>query len=510
MVSHELFNGYTSQLSVSPIPLTAFWATTQHAYEQHDPGMGQKFVARSTFVKLYFAYVALQQLDVALSGSKCGPTPSIVIADGIVLAYSAALRHADLAPPTRTGTDVNLRARPGTILSFLPNSLTRTTALAFAKSLEGDKDEQLAEIQRYSSALEASSASMPNAMRLWATRLKQLMLDLCLADTMDTDIRAALQHAIAQFAANDGVLQLCRPLCQSLLIELSTYELDSGDDRFLRVGTTLARHSPFLGNIMLLFVAPSMTTANHTLFRSIQLLMGSTADVIAYQMTVLNARPTPPASADDLSASTQYTQTGSLYGAPRCRTRPVYPFLDEGKTGKENEKRAIMESAADDVTQCRKFYDMYVRRQRTGGIMALWCTHCICVGFHGIPQAEGRNDVFSALFSHWPTPPNVVVYDYACQLGPYSLRRELDFFQNTLFVVDQMHEKGHVNCSAASRLSTYMRNDPKLQHVYSSAAECGNAGLARIKKSVSYSKQEHAVALVRVFLSVWNRSRMQS
>lgn len=52
---------------------------------------------------------------------------------------------------------------------------------------------------------------------------------------------------------------------------------------------------------------------------------------------------------------------------------------------------------ADD--QCKKFYAQYTERRQTGGIMAAWCPHMICLGFHNIPRAEGRNDVFSVMLT---------------------------------------------------------------------------------------------------------------
>ena len=35
--------------------------------------------------------------------------------------------------------------------------------------------------------------------------------------------------------------------------------------------------------------------------------------------------------------------------------------------------------------------------------------------------------------AQWPTAPKVVVYDFACQLAPYCLMREPNFFRNTRF-----------------------------------------------------------------------------
>jgi hypothetical protein len=141
--------------------------------------------------------------------------------------------------------------------------------------------------------------------------------------------------------------------------------------------------------------------------------------------------------------------------------------------------------------------------------MALWCPHLICQGFHMMPRAEGRNDVFSALYTFFEKAPTTVIYDFACQLGPYCMSREPEFFQGTCFAVDEMHAKGHVGCSQASFMSNYMQVRPSIMAVNSSAAECSNSGLSRIRKSVSYMNEIHAVSFTYIYLCVWNRLRQR-
>jgi len=140
--------------------------------------------------------------------------------------------------------------------------------------------------------------------------------------------------------------------------------------------------------------------------------------------------------------------------------------------------------------------------------MCAWCTHSICYGYHCIPSSEGRNDVFSAMVTRWPKAPKYVIYDFACQLGPYCRSREPDFFMDTLFLIDNFHSTGHKSCSAAYFLKTYSSSQPSLGKINSSAAECGNGGLTRIRKSVRYMGQERAIIYTAVFLSLWNRSRI--
>ena len=183
----------------------------------------------------------------------------------------------------------------------------------------------------------------------------------------------------------------------------------------------------------------------------------------------------------------------------QIRHRPHYPHLRNDLRNDNGGNRGA---------KCSKYYSTYGEQRLTGGIMCVWCTHCVCYGFHCIPQGEGCNDVFSAILTRWPKAPRTVVYDFACALGPYCLTCEPDFFVDMLFVVNSFHAKGHSKCSPAAFLSTYANIDPRLADINPSAAECGNSGLHRIRKSVSYMSQDRAILHTKVFLSMWNRLRI--
>lgn len=142
--------------------------------------------------------------------------------------------------------------------------------------------------------------------------------------------------------------------------------------------------------------------------------------------------------------------------------------------------------------------------------MCIWCRHRVCVGFHIIYNGEGRNDVFSPVYTRWQTAPKVIVYDFACQLYSYNLLRESDFFLNTRHVIDQVHEANHSACSEAYRLSEYKKTgDPNFIHINDSAAEVGNSGLKKLKKSVRYMSLARFMDLCRIQLEVQNRIRIR-
>ncbi|EJD49951.1 hypothetical protein AURDEDRAFT_58828, partial [Auricularia subglabra TFB-10046 SS5] len=159
---------------------------------------------------------------------------------------------------------------------------------------------------------------------------------------------------------------------------------------------------------------------------------------------------------------------------------------------------------------CSKYYQQYGCKGLTGGLMVAWCTHSICVGFHCIPRGEGRNDVFSAMFCYWEFAPEDVVYDFSCALALYCFLREYRFFKNMRFIIDAFHSEGHTRCTKACFIRAYREYDAKLRAFNSSAGESSNAGLARIRKPLSYMTQRHAVIFSYVFLAIWNRERCKA
>lgn len=86
--------------------------------------------------------------------------------------------------------------------------------------------------------------------------------------------------------------------------------------------------------------------------------------------------------------------------------------------------------------------------------------------------------------------------------------REPDFFSETSFLIDHFHSAGHSKCSRACFLSEYANTDPSLAEINSSAAECGNCGIKKIRKSVSYMGQQRAIIYTKVYLSIWNRTKL--
>ena len=125
---------------------------------------------------------------------------------------------------------------------------------------------------------------------------------------------------------------------------------------------------------------------------------------------------TPDPTHSDLY-NNRYRSTGTMYGATVKRHRPIYPKLDS--TGPDQSAHSI--SDHDSSNPYEKHFKQF--RKLNGGITLMWCKHRICVGFHIIEKGEGRNDVFSPIYTRWTKAPELIVYDFACQLASYNMVR---------------------------------------------------------------------------------------
>ena len=129
---------------------------------------------------------------------------------------------------------------------------------------------------------------------------------------------------------------------------------------------------------------------------------------------------------------------------------------------------------------CRK--KSYGHPTLTPGIFTVYCAHGICYGFDILRSCESSRHPFEIFTTRFQQPPKAIVYDNACHLHIYCLNREPQRFQNTLFLVDRFHWRGHVRCSN----------------------EQANSGLQRIKGQLAYMSIDNFIFHLSLFLSLKN------
>jgi hypothetical protein len=76
---------------------------------------------------------------------------------------------------------------------------------------------------------------------------------------------------------------------------------------------------------------------------------------------------------------------------------------------------------------------------RSRGLVIFCCSHRVIYGYHVMLRGESPRDVFTVLYTRLNRGhlPKYLIYDNACQLRNYCMRRELGFFSDVTFLVDR-------------------------------------------------------------------------
>ncbi|KAK4699776.1 hypothetical protein P7C70_g6480, partial [Phenoliferia sp. Uapishka_3] len=508
VIMHRLIDSYTSQAQRSETPLTAFHQHTNDQYlKTRSP---YPFFAKTTFNKIQYALTDIQELDHPFECPLCGPNPPTQLWDGVRAAFGTQHRTSTLQPPTEpTGIECTC-VRPRTDLVFLPNKELRTAMRSAADTIISINTDR-STVSDAEIVLRTFAVNTPKGRHREATAAASL-LERLLIDPPSASLAQLYSTVLRQLSAHEAILYLVNRGCSRKLREVAL----AGKRATEMDVSRLARDCPAFGNLFRYFRETDTSPPPQ-----LQLLAIAAADRTDAVFAKLDTHTHDHAASNNIPPE-PWQKTGVVYGNPKIRERPLYAhFKDGGGTGEagtrwgqapgrdKKTKQMPLEAEIEGEQDkwCRKHYTQYTEARQTGGIMGGWCPHSFSLGFHNIPRAEGRNDVFSAVFTRWEKAPRTIIYDFGCALGIYCWAREPKYWRNTRFMIDQFHQSDHSACSDACRLSTYMKNDPDLVDVNSSAAECGNAGLARIRKTVSYSNQVHAIKFTRNFLCVWNRCR---
>ena len=123
-------------------------------------------------------------------------------------------------------------------------------------------------------------------------------------------------------------------------------------------------------------------------------------------------------------------------------------------------------------------------------------------------DAESPRIAFEIFVQRFRRIPQMLIYDNACKLHIYALKREPSRFQNTRFLVDRLHfPRGHVGCSLGYSMDTYQTNED-IRGVNSQVNEQANSNLRRLSTSFSYKSPENVIHHTKVFLALRNYDKI--
>ncbi|KAF9471709.1 hypothetical protein BDN70DRAFT_779241, partial [Pholiota conissans] len=534
LLTHDLLDDYTSQYTTSETPFIAWTTVISRRYEARS--LDFSFISDRLFRAIWFSYIQLVQLDNDMCCTVCGPNPEAVIFDGVTLAFNRKHLLTMLTPPTALHHDSvrkdlvvqvpNLQCIPHAKLRSDIRTVLKGPQLLLPQQADNniDGDSEGETDSACSGRDDLASTTLPltkrrrkaNAMEARIKMIPGVILQL---SAVNSDLANLFDRCYgpAAIMLKHKASPVYKQLFMQIAAEETCLQLTNGEAlESLRsfCAATLNQEAP---NLTLIDDLASRLTLIPALYDAIRYELkngGIQSDMLgtcrwiylrgATAMKLLIKYPTPPVEIDvtGFDKADRWQETGSCYGMPKIRHCPEYPHLKHENARDSGGKEKKGEG-------CQKFYSKYGQSRLTGGIMCVWCSHSVCYGFHCIPSAEGQNDVFSAVYTRWKTAPKVIVYDFACALKPYCMTREPDFFSKTLFAIDAFHAMGHTKCGQAAFLNTYCDANPELLYINSSAAECGNGGILRIRKPVAYMSQERAIIFTKTFVSIWNRHRLR-
>ncbi|TFK63217.1 hypothetical protein BDN72DRAFT_735812, partial [Pluteus cervinus] len=503
LFTHALLNHYTSSFTTSETPFAAWVTATSQQYLEE--GITPDFVSPDIFRSAWFAFVNIQAWEGDMACPTCGPAPSQTIWDGVTLAFHRKHLLTTIQPPTTIFPDAPSHKR-----KYMPNQqpiadpILRKLVRSFVSSAH------LPTLGTIMQTDPGASVSNRDAIIELITDVPKITRDLT---TLNTSLGSLFDRVFGLATFAQGIIpskaytQFMQQLCaEESILQMVTRQSLRNLRAFLLLPNTTTR-SMLITSPAIFHVLCEHEEYSEDLRGTLEWVASRVETVLEELVNNTGTAPNKLATSSDtntqlatLRENADWRKTGSCYSMPEIRSRPRYPGL------RHDQKQ---ESGGSRGAKCSKYYSTYGKQRLTGGIMGVWCTHSICYGFHFIPMGEGRNDVFSAIYTRWEKAPERVIYDFACALGPYCLLREPEFFADTTFNIDGFHAKDHTKCSPAAFLSSYSAVEPRLSRINSSAAECGNSGIGRIRKSVSYMTQERAIIYTRVFMGVWNRHRIR-
>ena len=101
------------------------------------------------------------------------------------------------------------------------------------------------------------------------------------------------------------------------------------------------------------------------------------------------------------------------------------------------------------------------------------------------------------------------IYDNTCQLHAYCLKREGNFFKDTLFGIDALHITNHCGCGRCYDIKYFYKTHGDYRRINSVVCEQKNAMHNRIKLQSAYANPDWFMLSNRLLLELDNLRLLQ-
>ncbi len=202
---------------------------------------------------------------------------------------------------------------------------------------------------------------------------------------------------------------------------------------------------------------------------------------------------------------------GQYFSAPFRKRRCVPIYKQDKKPQKQKSKDGSVDIERDTVVECDREREYF--RNKTPGLITLFCPHDICYGFWMLTENESVKHVFDIFLHRFSEAPHLIHYDRGCQLHQYIMHREPIFFRDTICRIDITHYKNHVNCSKGydpntyRQVNSYARSDNRIN---SQVCEQFNSSLKHVRDQVGFMTQHRYLLFTRFFLYQLNQRKKQN
>ncbi len=142
LFTHDLLDEYTNTYSTSETPFAAWVLVAGGRYETYRSNY--QFTSVGLFRSVWFTFVHLQNFSNDMSCAICGPSPKVVIWDGVTVAFSKKKILPSLQPPTTLSTNSPVRndIRYYPAQQLIPDRETRQLILKSLSSHEQMRKER--------------------------------------------------------------------------------------------------------------------------------------------------------------------------------------------------------------------------------------------------------------------------------------------------------------------------------------------------------------------------------
>lgn len=526
LFSHSLLNSFTTRFSHHTCPFTAFVSTQLMDYENAGVAPGS-FISVPTFIKVWFSFSQLQQWKFEFSCVQCGARPRLVFCDGTGLSIKLS-KSGSLQPPTRIDPDLPYRlptaVKWSEIIAF-PNRV-KEIRIGLNKILECvkragrlssgltvlEREEELKKAKEILDNIEGGPFTWPLFGELYELLVYGSFPYFTTWMEISPEKVDSICFIIHYLSKEESLMSLIPPFVFDICSKIINFPAEVP----LVWQNELHNARPMLYDIFhsfSLFNGTNHRTDNQrSIIKFLQELLLRAQSIIR-QFNAAQAKadqsPRPPlpnthlSDFERLKTATMASEfTGKYYGKlQRQRVMQHYEGIDSPGSEYPPAKEPAACSSDRYYTKAGK-----QKRNFTGGIMAFWCEHGVCLGFHMMSGAgESPADVMRAILSYWDKAPDVIVYDRACELMHYCHRREWEFFKNITFLVDEFHTYGHTKCSKVHSMKSFKQGRSHLFLFKNcSISESCNFGLTKIRTSCYFCAAPTAFLMTMGYMEIHN------